>query len=100
MKLREIIAEYLYIKDGLAKFDVADSNTRDLYFRKATDIMPSLLSGFLGSKGNITKIIRGQIKSFILAHGNTLTIQNSDSLVRRIVDSIKGDIKSDSIRGR
>jgi hypothetical protein len=91
MKLKEVIAEYLYNQDnGITDFENADSNTRDYYFLKACDEIPQILGSYLTSKGNIYKLIHGAVRQFVDAH-ETLTISNMGSLTRRIIKSLNND---------
>ncbi len=94
MKLKEIIAEHLYLVDNDYKPEISfieqDSNTRDFYYRLASNEIPCTLGSYLTSKGNLYKIIHGSVKGFINAH-NELTISNMGSLTRRIVQAIKNE---------
>jgi len=94
MKLREIIAEHLYLIDTEYKpevlFSKQDSNTRDDYHKLASREIPHILAGYLSSKGNLHKIIHGAVKGFITSH-NELTSSNMGSLTRRIVQAIKNE---------
>ena len=96
MRLKEIIAEHLYLEDTGHKpaclFKEQDNNVRDFYFREASLILPRYIGSYLGANGNVTKCVRGGLKSFIDAHGGTITKENYDSLVRRILSLIKAHI--------
>lgn len=95
MRLKEIVAEHLYLEDTEYKptclFKKEDSNVRDYYFKKASVVLPRYIGSYLGTNGNVTKQVRGGLKSFIDAHGGTITKENYDSLVRRIVSLIRGN---------
>ncbi len=96
MRLKEIIAEHLYLEDTgykpLCLFKEQDSNVRDLYFKEASLVLPRYIGSYLGTNGNVTKCVRGGLKSFIDAHGGTITKENYDSLVRRIVSLVKASV--------
>lgn len=96
MRLKEIVAEWHYIKDADNKpeisFDKQDSNVRDFYFRIAVKELPTLLGGYFGNGNKLANLIRGCILNFIDAHGNTITKQNYDSLAKRITSNIRGII--------
>lgn len=92
MKLVAIIAEGIYLQDKGDKsisFSNQDSNTRDFYFRIARDKLPQLLAGYLSNKSFIARVVRGSIKSFIVAHGSNLTNDNRESLTKRILSNIR-----------
>lgn len=93
MRLIEIIAEWSYIKDvddkPLTLFSEQDSNVRDFYFREAYNQIPGLVAGYLRNDGDITKRIRGCVKSFSDAHGTKLTKENAESLVKRIISNLR-----------
>lgn len=94
MRLKEIVAEWLYYTDAKRKpvvtFDKQDSNVRDFYHRSAASELPKLLAGYWSSKrGIFIKIIRGCISDFINSHGNILDKANSESLVKRIISNLR-----------
>ncbi|KKM70073.1 hypothetical protein LCGC14_1444370 [marine sediment metagenome] len=93
MRLKEIIAEHLYLIDTSyspeVKFKEQDSNVRDFYYRAATDVIPQIIAGYLSSKGYLTKLIRGCVRDFINSHEVTLNKENSESLVKRIISNLR-----------
>ena len=91
MRLKEIIAEWYYLKDSSnsVPFVKQDSNIRDFYHKIAGDEIPRLVSSYLGNKGAVAKIIRGCIQNFVNAHGIELTKENSESLTKRIISQIR-----------
>jgi hypothetical protein len=92
MGLTEILAEYYYLKDKQIDFNKADNTTRGKYFMVAQKNLPHILSGYFCNDGKLQSSVRGCIKDFINVHGNIITLQNYDSLARRIVASIKGSV--------
>ena len=102
MRLKEIVAEHLYLEETKHKppclFSKQDSNVRDFYFKEASLVLPRYIGSYLGINGNVTKCVRGGLKSFIDAHGGTVTKENYDSLVRRIVSLIKANIATEATR--
>ncbi len=96
MRLKEIVAEHLYLKDANCKpevlFKEQDSNVRGFYHKEASKVLYHLISSYLSSKGNLHKVINGAVKSFLDAHYE-LTKQNMGSLARRIEQAIKNNIK-------
>lgn len=96
MRLKEIVAEHLYLEATehrpVCSFSEQDSNVRDFYFKEASSLLPRYIGSYLGTNGSITKRVRGGLKSFVDAHGGTITKENYDSLVRRIV-SLIGSMK-------
>ena len=95
MRLKEIVAEHLYLEATeyrpVCSFSEQDSNVRDFYFKEASLILPRYIGSYLATNGNVTKCVRGGLKSFINAHGETITKENYGSLVRRIVSLIKSN---------
>jgi len=91
MRLKEIIAEWYYLKDSSnsVPFAKQDSNVRDFYHKIAGGEIPSLVSSYFSNRGVVTKIIRGCIQGFVNAHGVQLTKENSESLVKRIISQIR-----------
>ncbi len=57
MRIKEIIAEWHYLKDmkdnPVIPFCEQESNVRDAYFRIAGAELPQLLGGYFGNKGGI-----------------------------------------------
>ena len=98
MRLKEVIAEYLYLEDcnhnPYIPFPKQDSNVRDYYFRAASERIPSLMSGYIKQHTNLPRIVNGGLKLFIDAHGGTITKENYGSLTRRIVALIESDTKN------
>jgi len=96
VRLKEIVAEHLYLEatthKPLCPFKEQDSNVRDFYFREASLVLPRYIGSYLETNGNVTKCVRGGLKSFIDAHGGTITKGNYDSLVRRVISLIKANI--------
>jgi len=89
MRLVEIVAQHIYENDGgNAPFSSCNSDTRDIYFRKATQELPQLLAGYFSYRGRATREIRGAIRSFIAAHSTVLTHENQESLARRIKSAL------------
>jgi len=93
MRLASIVAEWIYIRDKGYKpevrFDNQDSNTRDHYFRVAHNEMQYLIQGYIGNKSFLANVVRGSIRDFVNAHGNTLTSENTESLAKRILSNIR-----------
>lgn len=92
MKLSEIVAEWYYFKNATSccgEFAKQDSSTRDIYFRMAYKEIPQLLAGYLGCNDILDRVVRGSVRSFIVAHGNKLTLTNYSSLTKRITANIR-----------
>jgi len=91
MRLKEIIAEWCYLKDysNSVPFTKQDSNIRDFYHKIAGVAIPRLMSSYLGNRGITTKIIRCCIQDFVNAHGVELTKENSESLTKRIISQLR-----------
>lgn len=85
MRLKEIIAEWLYYTDAKRKpeitFDKQDSNIRDFYHRAASGEMQQLLAGYFGR--GFEKIVRGVIQDVINTHG-CINKENKSSAAKRI----------------
>ena len=92
MKIIEIVAEAIYLEDTKSLpytlFREQDSNVRDFYFLEARDKLPSLMSGYFRQNGKFTRLLRGCIIDFQNQHGELLTIENVNSLVKRIVSRL------------
>ena len=92
MRLKEIVAEYLYLQDTDYKpavlFKEQDSSVRNFYHIEASKILYRLISSYLTSRSNLHKVIDGAIKSFLDAH-HLLTIENRSSLTKRVIKAIK-----------
>jgi len=92
MRLKEVVAEHLYWEDFDKKtgclFKEQSSNVRDFYFKVATDELAKMLPSYLSNNGYLTRIIRGAVKDFTNIH-KLLTIENSESLVKRIVSNLR-----------
>lgn len=99
MRLKNMIAEWLYLKDCVSEsiipFDKQNSNVRDGYCRKAVVEIPNLLSGYISNRGWLGKLIRGCIRDFINAHGVELSAENYNSLAKRIISRIGAQIREE-----
>ena len=102
MRLKRVIAEWYYLKDThnapVVPFDEQDSNVQDFYSRIATNEIPKLLHGYISNHGWLGNVVRGCIRDFINAHGVQLNGQNYNSLAKRIISRIKGQISSEGYK--
>jgi len=93
MRLVTVVAEWLYLQDtgynSGVRFLNQDSNVRDFYSRKAQARLPRLLTGYLSNKGMVANVIRGSIRDFVNAHGDTITKENMESLAKRILSNMR-----------
>ena len=97
MRLKELIAEYYYLKwaskdNFIPPFKDCDSNVRDKYHRQAYQAIPQLIAGYLSDNQHTAKIIGGCIKNFIHSHGDKLTLQNYSSLTKRIISNLRNNL--------
>ena len=100
MRLKEIVAEWHYLKDKeresqIVPFNDLNSNARDQYFRLAYRELPHLMASYLGNRGGLTKLIRGCIQSFVAAHGMEINKSNAESLTKRIVSQLRKILKEE-----
>jgi len=94
MRLKRLIAENMYLKEhtNVTPFDKADSNTQDRYCRLASAEIHPILHGYIGSRGWLGKLVRGCIRDFVNAHGVELNNENFNSLAKRIISRLKGQL--------
>ena len=94
MKLKEIVAEALYLKDTkhtpFFPFHEQDSNVRDYYHKNATEEIPQLLSSYFGNGKSqmYYRFLDGCITNFINQHGETLNGTTKASLIKRIISNL------------
>jgi hypothetical protein len=94
MRLKEIVAEALYLKDAnhepFIPFPQQDSSVRDYYHKLATTQIPQLLSSYFGNGKSqmFYRFIDGCITDFINQHGNTLNANTKLSLIKRIISRL------------
>ena len=94
MRLKEVVAECFYLRDELSEgrvpvdFAQRDSNTRDLYYRRAGEELPQMLAGYLSLSMPLARVIRGSARCFVLSHGVELNSANVESLVKRIIKTL------------
>ena len=97
MKLKRVIAEYLYLKNNssILSFGETCSDTQDYYCRAASREIFPLIASYVSSKSWFSRIIKGSIQEFINAHGVNLNLQNCNSLSKRIVSQVKATEKQE-----
>ena len=94
MKLKEVVAEALYLKDTehkpLIPFPQQDSNVRDYYHRVATIEIPQMFSSYFrnGESQMYYRFLNGCITNFINQHGDTLNETTKGSLIKRIISNL------------
>ena len=93
MRLKEVVAEALYLKDTEYKpfipFKQQDSNVRDYYHKVATDEIPPMLSSYFrnGKSQMYYRFLNGCITNFINQHG-ILNETTKGSLIKRIISNL------------
>ena len=97
MRLIDIIAEWQYMTDRnnapAIVFSEANSNIKDFYYKLARQEVRHLISSYLSQRAWLGKLIRGCITDFINSHGPVLDKDTYNSLAKRIVRSIQGQVK-------
>ncbi len=93
MRLKRLIAEYIYLKEhtNTVPFDETDSNIQDRYCRLASAKIYPMLHGYISNGGWLGKLVRSCIRDFINTHGVELNNQNFNSLAKRIISQLKGE---------